>query len=322
MLNLSYNVSQNLTENLGKIDDLRQSILCVPLSFKNEANFRFNAIIKRIYYSLLLSDIKIKKEEIAKLLIYRTDAIYGPEDDVKNLAKNDRQIAGYKKALDYISQDWLVNNEVVTPKALINLYRLLTFDSRLIAEKLISDLTSYIQIKPEHPVIEAGVAMIGTLKTNPFPQANDRMSRLISYLFLYKKGYDFRNLVTQEEYWYQDFGGFKENVKQFIENDNITLWLEYFTHSLVLHLENIFKEIQITDQIFKIEEISISWELNERQKKILSYLDIPGEIMTNRKLQKLCNISQITAARELTKLTSRGLLNIHGKGRSVYYTKI
>jgi len=33
-------------------------------------------------------------------------------------------------------------------------------------------------------------------------------------------------------------------------------------------------------------------------------------------------VSQITASRDLSKLGALGLLFIHGKGRSVYYTKI
>ncbi len=44
--------------------------------------------------------------------------------------------------------------------------------------------------------------------------------------------------------------------------------------------------------------------------------------ITNKKVQKLFKVSQITASRDLAKLASVGLLFTHGKGRSVYYTKV
>ena len=61
--------------------------------------------------------------------------------------------------------------------------------------------------------------------------------------------------------------------------------------------------------------------LNERQKKILAHLDEPGSSINNRSLQKMTGISQMTAARDLSKLVEHGLIISHGKGRGVVYTR-
>ncbi len=64
------------------------------------------------------------------------------------------------------------------------------------------------------------------------------------------------------------------------------------------------------------------FELNDRQTSILNMLDLPQGSITNRKIQKAYKVSQITASRDLAKLTTLGFLFSHGKGRSVYYTKV
>jgi len=64
------------------------------------------------------------------------------------------------------------------------------------------------------------------------------------------------------------------------------------------------------------------WKLNGRQQSILSVLENPGEKITNKDVQKKFGVSQITASRDLSHLTTLGLLLAHGKGRSVYYTKV
>ena len=64
------------------------------------------------------------------------------------------------------------------------------------------------------------------------------------------------------------------------------------------------------------------WEITTRQKEIMMYLENPTASVTNKTVQKLFNISQITASRDLARLANLGLLLAHGKGRSVYYTKV
>lgn len=64
------------------------------------------------------------------------------------------------------------------------------------------------------------------------------------------------------------------------------------------------------------------FELNDRQKSILNMLDQPTASITNRLTQKAYKVSQITASRDLAKLTTLGFLFSHGKGRSVYYTRV
>ena len=84
-------------------------------------------------------------------------------------------------------------------------------------------------------------------------------------------------------------------------------------------MEQTYQSLQ--QPTIKIEEEKIG-ELNERQKVIMTLLDDPQAIITNRTIQKIFHVSAITSSRDLAKLTMLGLLIQQGKGRSVRYTRI
>ena len=61
--------------------------------------------------------------------------------------------------------------------------------------------------------------------------------------------------------------------------------------------------------------------LTIRQKEILYLLEKPETPITNKQIQQVFKVSQITASRDLARLSIVGLLLPHGKGRATYYTK-
>jgi Fic family protein len=118
----------------------------------------------------------------------------------------------------------------------------------------------------------------------------------------------------------KDENVFKENHKRALNTTSLTLWLEYFAESILEQTEEIFQSIK-NPKTGMIDSGKSYCELNERQRSILSFLDQPQMTITNRQVQRKYKISQITASRDLTKLTNLGCLFSHGKGRSVYYTR-
>lgn len=239
----------------------------------------------------------------------------------KNLKKYEREVIKYKNAVDYIRDNWLVSQNTVTPKTILTLYDLACYGSLKIPISNLQDLLSYIQARPlENPIIQAGVASIELMKMRPFTNGNGRIARLITLLFLYKYGYDFQGLLVLEKYWAENLDTLNENFQTATRASSITLWLEYFAKCVEESLQTILKSIK--ESPIDLPELPASfWELNDRQKLILSALEEPGIKITNKKAQKLFKISQITASRDLAKLKTLGLLRTFGKGRSIYYIK-
>jgi prophage maintenance system killer protein len=318
-MNLSYNISEHLKSYLEKIEKLRSDILTHPLSPKNDLRLRWDANLERIIWSLALTDSTLSKTDVVRLLSSQNSKV-----KQSNLEKD---VISQKKAFDYIKEDWMVTKNLVGIQVVKKLYDLscrATYGAMSglteYSEKRINTLFDYLQKGQDHPVIQAGIVQPEIIAITPFDNGNARIARLLSYLYLYRGGYDFREMLNLEEFYKRDVVTYKRMLEMSKIQGNMTLWLEYFTYGLGTQLE---KTLDIIQNLKFQEEIPASfWKLNVRQRQILEKLEVPEEKITNKDVQKLFSVSQITASRDLTKMTSLGLLLAHGKGRSVYYSRV
>ncbi len=309
---LSYNLSSSLTESLQKIENLRQKILLTPLSAKTETRLRWEAMINRIYWSLVLSGSPLTKAEMVKLLT--------SEGKKKRFTDEEQEVISYKKALDYISQNWLVTTERITPKVVVTLHDLACPDRLRGGEAPLKQVLDYLQASSENPVVQAGVAQIQLITLAPFSDGNGRTARLLALLFLYKAGFDFRGLLVLDEYFRRDLAAFRQTTENVSKSQSLTLWLEYFAQGVAAQLEKAQEDLTL--QRSHLDLPATFWNLNDRQKEILTQMSQPDSTITNKKVQKQFKVSQITASRDLSRLAYLGLIFARGKGRSIYYTKV
>lgn len=312
MISLAYSISPLLKEYLKSIALLREKILLAPLSPKDELKFRWEATLSRIYWSLKISGSPVERQEIQKILSL----------NIKKPGPFQLEVINYKKAMDHINQNWLVNHEVITPETCLSLHRIVSPSGYFyLPPKELKQSLEYLQIKPEDPIITAALIQSLIINVAPFSKNNVPTAHLLVYLALYKDGYDFRGLMNLEEYWHRDLTRFQEIIKTSFEKSNLTPWLEYFAKSVIAQLEKAV--VLSTSPVSSQSGKSLSfWELNKRQKAILSILEQPGAIINNREIQEQFKVSQITASRDLAKLVALGLVFSHGKGRSTCYTRI
>ena len=312
MLNISYNISPRLKEHLTKIENLRKQILLTPIPPAKELRLRWEATFNRVYACLKLAGNPLKKQEVLKLLTEITH---------RKVNLDQREMVKFKAALDYISQNWLGAGMAVNAQALVELHRIIANGRLRVPQAGLQHLLDYLQTKSENPIIQAAIVGIEMEKMQLFEESNRLISNLSSLVFLYKHGYDFRGFLAYEMQWYENGDEFRDNHERALNSLNLTLWLEYFAQCILKQAEAVIQSLEKPKT--QISDLRKSfWELNERQKSILSFLDSPQATITNRQIQKRFKTSQITASRDLAKLTSLGYLFSHGKGRSVYYTKI
>ena len=311
MLNISYTLSPKLKEDLYEIEHLRRQILLTPLSPKTELKLRWEAILNRTYSSLNIAGNSLKRTEMLKLLA---------ETVHKKIRQEEQEVLKYKAALNYISQEWLVSANPVDTQALIDLHKIIGNGKLRVPRAELQYLLDYLQARSENPIIQAGIVNIEIEKMRPFSENNKLISHLASLLFLYKYGYDFKGFLSYETEWVENSNNFKENYERALNATSLTLWLEYFASCILKQAELIVQSLALPKSAI-LELRESFWKLQDRQKSILSYLDSPQASITNKKVQKRYKISQITASRDLAKLTSLGFLFSHGKGRSVYYSR-
>lgn len=311
MLNISYNISPRLNDYLSKIEHLRKQILLVPTPQATELRLRWEATFNRTHYSLKLAGNSLKKTDMLKLLSEVTH---------KKINSDQKAVLAYKEALDYISREWQGSQNAVDAKEIINLHRIIGNGRLRVPQAGLQYLLDYLQARIENPIIQAAIVEIEMEKMQLFTEHNSLIAHLTADLFLCKFGYDFKGFLAYEAAWMEDANNFKENYERAHNAANLTLWLEYFASCVFRQAEQISQSlIKPKAQILDIHKSF--WQLNERQKSVLGFLDLPQATITNRQIQKRFKTSQITASRDLARLTNLGFLFSHGKGRSVYYTR-
>ena len=319
-MEFSYSISDQLRQSLTKIDYLRAKIYLAPLTIKEELRLRWEAGILRTFFTLSLVDLSFSKNEVVKILTLQGEKVPPRHKPVLN----------YKKALDFIYWEYLSSQKNVNVKAIYDIYDIIRTKHLRIEEGKVRRLLDYLSANPattqisngaspDHPIIQAGILHEEILFLSPFRSQNKHMSSLLTLLFLYNRGYDFRGLLVLEEYLRKNIVSYSEVLSNVSQTRNLTLWLEYFAAAIISQLEGVLKVIESQD--YRTNLPAVYFELNDRQKHILTFLEEPGLRITNKKVQSIFNISQITASRDLAHLKILGLLISHGKGRSVYYTR-
>lgn len=319
MINFSYMISVPLRETIEKIERQRVQILTTPLPSQLEMQLRFEANINRCYWSLALSRIPIVKQEVEKFLTEEVPVITTYPSRKRKLDDAHLSLFLYKQGLDYIQRDWYVNANPVSFATAMTITQFAQSKKLKIPETELIQVFDYLKNSTDHPLIQAAFAQIQIICLEPFETGNGRLSRLLSQLFLYKYGYDFRGLLVLEDYWRRDTAAFRLIREKVLDSKSLTLWFEYYTQAVSIQLDKSLQKIKAHEFAMPIKGI---WDLNDRQKAILQSLENPKITLTNRKVQSLFKISQVTASRDLTKLATLGLIAAHGKGRSVAYSRI
>jgi Fic family protein len=232
--------------------------------------------------------------------------------------ERDLLIYRWKEALNSIYYNCFFRQEMMTDDVLYEVYRILQPNVRY---QPFQELPEYIRyaMSEDHPVTRAALLQCFIYNIKPFPQYNEPFSHLAFQTALLWSGWDFRGLICIEEQYFHDRAYYKELIANTFASGNVTQWIEYVSECLMKQLEQIISSYSLKQASGDVKnELFI---LNDRQKKILMILDDANASISNRELQKLTNISQMTAARDLSKLVEFGLIQAHGKGRGIRYTR-
>ena len=319
MLATAYAITPYLTRYLEKIELLRRQIILTPLTQQRELSLQFAATVDRLHFGLLFVDQKLQPETIKTVL--GNQIVFAMQKDQHSRSPIQTTILRYKQSLDYIKRDWLLSDQAITLKTLLHLYEMSAGVKLPVPEKKLQEILTYLDSSDDNAFIRSAIAKLQIRNLLPLTEENERFSTLCSYLFLYKAGMDCRGLLILEKPWMLDKKVFLGHYQTAISKPNITSWLEYYVKLLSVHIEETaLGLIPTPGQFDQIDDTT--GQLNERQKTIMTLLEDPKAVITNRTVQKIFHISQITASRDLAKLTTLGLLYTHGKGRSVRYTRI
>lgn len=316
MLTISYTVTPVLEDNLLAIDHARRTILTTPIAPLTERRFRWQARIDHLAGVVGIGEAIPKAVVVSTLTRTRTSKTQDEQSVIRN-----------KIALDWIHETWSASPKPITPAALHALLELILPARQ--ARRGIQDahatiryITTYLSSQKDHPVLLASVAHAEIAHSPLFSLSNGRLCRLLTTLILTKYGYDCRGMLSVEPEWQMSSERYHRALSSIETHGQMTLWHEYFSGSVLASLESLAQEVTRISEGVLPADTTPSWKLNERQERILSHFDNPTTKITNRDVQQRFRVSQVTASRDLALLAALGLIYGHGKGRSVYYTKL
>ena len=136
---------------------------------------------------------------------------------------------------------------------------------------LMQELVQWLNEPGEvHPVLASGIAQFQLVHIHPFVDGNGRTSRLLSTLYLYRAGYDFKRLFTISEFYDRDRTSFYTALQGVREADmDLTGWLEYFVTGLDTQLTEVKERGK---QAIHLDVIAQEYRLNGRQAAVLHLL--------------------------------------------------
>ena len=171
------------------------------------------------------------------------------------------------------------------------------------------------------PLLKAGMVHYQLVAIHPFLDGNGRTARALANLILYHAGYDIKRLFSLEEYYDANPTGYYEALRSVQTTGEFTTWLEYFTAGIAEEIQKI-KELVLKHSRDRALRDKIGQvELSSRQLEVLSYVEKNGQI-TNRELQGLVQLSNVSAYKELMTLVEIGVLKKEGRGRATHYVLV
>jgi Fic family protein len=329
----NFNITNNITAALVKIERARGFLEAARLSEEWILKMQAKALILEAHYTTHIEGTHLTLDQSEQLLTGHKVSGADPEDI--------RELLNYKKAFDLVA-DYLGSGEPIREGLIREIHKRLVEGVRgnsaapgeyrrvqnYVANSktkeiiytpppayqvplMMSELIDWLKLEQEiNPVLVAGIAQFQLVHIHPFLDGNGRTARLLSTLYLYKTGYDFKRLFTISEYYDRERTNYYKAIQSVRENDmNMTTWLEYFVDGLATQLQEVQNRGQ---QVMKLDILSIQHGLSKREKDAIEHaLDQNG--LSIKEFQLLFpETSKRTLQRELKHLLDLGLLKVEG----------
>jgi len=179
-----------------------------------------------------------------------------------------------------------------------------------------------------HPVFRSAVAHYVISSVHPFTDGDGRTARGLATLILFAEGYDIKKLFSLEEFFDNNAYEYYESLRKTdLTNEadfngrDLSGWIEFFTRALSIELTKIKDKVRRISLDSKIKEKLGGKQvaLNERQMKIMEYIEGRGQATMKELKPLLPMISEDTILREMYNLMKQKLLKKKGSRKAARY---
>lgn len=340
-----FTLNNTILLNIGRIEASREVIIGAPLLPLWEKRFQEEALVRTVHHGTHLEGNQLDFDEAKAVVL---------SQNLHSIRTRDvQEVMNYRIVMDFIENEWKGEKGEVDEKTILRIHKL-TVDKILPPELsgryrnkrvvikdnqsgevtfrppepeevsyLISQLAGWIQRVDKntvYPILKAGIAHHELVRIHPFLDGNGRVARALTTLILYDEGYDIRRFFSLEEYYDKDPLSYYTYLQKANEGD-LTVWLEYFTKGLAEELERIKNKIKklSIDTHLKDKLGGRQVYLNERQTKIIEYLQSAGYLQNKGFNSIFPDYSEDTILRDLNDLVEKKLIKKIGRTKGARY---
>ncbi|MEK7580833.1 MAG: Fic family protein [Patescibacteria group bacterium] len=352
MYSPKYRVSNLILKYIGKIEASKEVIENAPLVPAYEAKFRQEAIIRTVHHGTHIEGNPLDSGEVAAVL--EGGNVPARDRDVQEIL-NYREVLKYidktqnskLKIPNFSEKDILTIHKLTVDKVLsaatAGTYRLnqvvvknsktgeISFKPPEAnkVKKLVGDFLDWLNGKEAsdvHPVLKAGITHYVLAFIHPFVDGNGRASRAFATLVLFRGGYDIKKFFSIEEYFDRDSKRYYETLQSVsnqkvnsLSERDLTGWLEYFCEGVAEELERVKQRVQKLSLDTKLKGRTGQIVLNERQVKLVEYIEANGSINNKQWRVILRDFSDDTILRDLKDLQKKKLVKKKGSTKGAVY---
>ena len=346
MYSPKYSISNGILQNIGKIEGSRAIILSAPLVPAWEARFREEAMFRTVHYGTHLEGNELNFSEAVNVL--EGKKVEGRDRDVQ-------EVLNYRQVLKYIDdikdrREFKISEEDILKIHKFTVERILEKEQsgvyRSSAVVVKNSQTGEISFRPPpaievpylteeflrwlnsketrelHPVIQAAITHYELVRIHPFVDGNGRVARAIATLVMYLQDYDIKRFFSLEEHFDKEPSEYYAALQEVSKAENdLTPWLTYFTNMLDAELLNVRKKVERLSVDMRIKEKlgGKQISLNERQMRIMEYVQKVGYVENRTFRELLPKVSDDTILRDLKVLITEGILKKEGITKSSRY---
>lgn len=333
-----YTISQKLLSAVAQVQAAKEIIDNAPLVPSWERSFRNSAIVRTVHYSTAIEGNTLNIDEAEKIITGSRVESFRSRDimEIINYRKVIKYISDYKEeglSVGFLHKIHQILGDKILPMEMLGSFREnnavvinsvtgeVVFDavSPFDIDHEISDLINWDRYDMEcHPILRAGILHYELVRIHPFVDLNGRSARIVATWSMYRNGYDIKKFFSLEEYYDQDLSKYYEALDSAHSGD-LTSWLEYFTQGVAEELTRIKNKVLAIsiDRRLKLKVGQVA--LNERQIKIIDFLESYKEIKNPDFSELFPKISDDTILRDLKDLQDKKIIKKQGKTRGARY---
>lgn len=340
MFEPKFQITNSILNNIAKIEAAKEVIQNAPLVPAWEAKFREEAIVRTVYHGTHIEGNELNFTEAKAVLEGR---------DVTAKNRDIQEVLNYRQVLKFID-GFADKDKVVTEPVILKIHQLTT--DKILDKKLsgsfrtvavnVSKRTGEIVFRPPlanlvptqvaafvtwlnsslgqevNAILRAGITHYELVRIHPFVDGNGRTARALTTLILFTEGYDIKKFFSLEEYYDRNPQDYYNALKS-AESGDLTQWLEYFTQGLAIELGRIKERVQKLSVDLKLKGKVGQIALNERQLKLVEYMEDYGKVRNEDWRGLLPMVSDDTILRDLKDLMKKGLVKKSGTTKASEY---